>query len=194
MLSFDFEGMYQRNTLQVDRDWIISSLKKYTSAFREEVPFVAEFLELLKHPDAFHRHHLPGHITGSSWILDHSHQYVLLVHHGTLNKWLQPGGHADGEENVLNVALREAEEETGVKQFKLLLENIFDLDIHPIPARGGFPEHLHYDIRFLFEADKNEKVIVSEESHDVSWIPVYQLSKLTNDNPSIMRMLEKVRG
>ena len=54
-----------------------------------------------------------------------------------------------GEENVLNVALREAEEETGLKHFKLLQEEIFDLDIHPIPARGDFPDHLHYDIRFL---------------------------------------------
>jgi len=110
-----------------------------------------------------------------------------------LNKWLQPGGHAEGEENVLNVAVREAQEETGVKDFKVLQQDIFDLDIHPIPARKGFPDHLHYDIRFLFEADKNEKVIVSDESHDVAWVGLDQLSKLTQNNPSIMRMVEKCR-
>jgi 8-oxo-dGTP pyrophosphatase MutT (NUDIX family) len=176
----------------VNRNWVIEQLKKYSSEFSEEQVFVAEFLALLKHPDAFQRHHLPGHITGSSWILDHSRQFVLLVHHGTLNKWLQPGGHADGEENVLNVARREAQEETGVQHFKLLQTDIFDLDIHPIPARKGFPDHLHYDIRFLFEADKNEKVIVSEESHDVAWMAIDQLEKITDNNPSMMRMARKV--
>ena len=152
---------------------------------------MSQFLELLKHPNAFQRDHLPGHITGSSWILDPSRKSVLLVHHGTLNKWLQPGGHADGEENVLNVALREAEEETGLKHFKLLQENIFDLDIHPIPARQNFPDHLHYDIRFLFEADKKETIVVSEESHDVAWIALDQLEGLTQRNSSIMRMVSK---
>jgi 8-oxo-dGTP pyrophosphatase MutT (NUDIX family) len=175
----------------LDRDFIIDSLKKYKSAFAEENLFVPRFLDLLRHADAFQRHHLPGHITGSSWIVDQSRQQVLLVHHGTLNKWLQPGGHADGEENVLNVALREAHEETGLKNFKLLRDGIFDLDIHPIPARGGFPEHLHYDIRFLFEADVKERIVVSEESHDVSWLSLSRLATLNND--SLMRMASKVR-
>src|SRR5688572_10592656 len=177
---------------KLDRDSVITSLKKYKTAFAEENLFVPQFLELLNHQDAFQRHHLPGHITGSSWILDQSRQYVLLVHHGTLNKWLQPGGHAEGEENVLNVALREAEEETGLKHFKLLQEGVFDLDIHPIPARAGFPDHLHYDVRFLFEADKNEKIIVSDESHDVSWLALSQLTTLNNS--SLMRMTNKVGG
>ena len=178
----------------MDRAAVIRSLEKYNTAYAEEKLFVPQFLELLNHADAFQRHHLPGHITGSSWILDQSRQYVLLVHHGTLNKWLQPGGHADGEEDVLNVALREAQEETGLNHFKLLQEEIFDLDIHPIPARGGFPEHLHYDIRFLFEADRNEQVIVSDESHDVAWIALQELRVLTQDNPSIMRMMKKTMG
>jgi 8-oxo-dGTP pyrophosphatase MutT (NUDIX family) len=176
----------------LDREWIIRSLKSYKTEFSEEAIFAQQFLDLLMHPDAFQRHHLPGHITGSSWILDASRKFVLLVHHGTLNKWLQPGGHAEGEENVLNVALREAQEETGVQEFNVLREEIFDLDIHPIPARKGFPDHLHYDIRFLFEADKNEKIIVSDESHDVAWMALDQLSTLTHNNPSIMRMVHKL--
>jgi 8-oxo-dGTP pyrophosphatase MutT (NUDIX family) len=109
-----------------------------------------------------------------------------------LNKWLQPGGHAEGEENVLNVALREAREETGVREFKVLGQGIFDLDIHPIPARKGFPDHLHYDIRFLFEADKNKQVTVSDESHDVAWVALDALGELTQNNPSIMRMVHKL--
>jgi len=179
---------------KLDRASVVRSLRNYSTSFAEENLFVPQFLELLNHHGAFQRHHLPGHITGSSWILDQSKQYVLLVHHGTLNKWLQPGGHADGEEDVLNVALREAQEETGLKNFKLLQEEIFDLDIHPIPARGGLPDHFHYDIRFLFEAGRNEQVIVSDESHDVAWIPLQELSVLTQANPSIMRMMKKTTG
>jgi 8-oxo-dGTP pyrophosphatase MutT (NUDIX family) len=177
-------------TYKLDRESVVRSLKKYNTAFTEENLFVPKFLELLNHADAFQRYHLPGHITGSSWILDQSRQHVLLVHHGTLNKWLQPGGHADGEENVLNVALREAQEETGLKHFKLLQEEIFDLDIHPIPARGDFPDHLHYDIRFLFEADRNEQIVVSDESHDIAWLALSQLNTL--NNPSLMRMANKI--
>jgi 8-oxo-dGTP pyrophosphatase MutT (NUDIX family) len=172
----------------------VNGLTNYVSAFEEERLFVNDFLELLLHARAFHRDHLPGHITGSSWILDSSRKFTLLTHHATLNKWLQPGGHADGEENVLNVALREAEEETGLKNFTLLDDKIFDLDIHPIPARNGFPRHLHYDVRFIFEANYQDKVIVSEESHDVAWKSLSELEQLTQGNPSIMRMVLKTRS
>jgi len=177
-----------------DRNSIIDKLSQYTSAYTEEKLFASQFLELLSHPNAFQRDHLPGHITGSSWILDPSRKFVLLVHHGTLDRWLQPGGHADGEENVLKVALREAQEETGVLQFNLLQENIFDLDIHPIPERRGFPQHLHYDIRYLFEAHMNAKIVVSDESHDVKWVAIEKLSRVTNNNVSVMRMAKKVNN
>jgi 8-oxo-dGTP pyrophosphatase MutT (NUDIX family) len=176
----------------LNRRSLIDSLRFYSSRFKTEEAFVHQFLELLEHPNAFQRDHLRGHITGSSWIVDPSRRFVLLVHHGTLNKWLQPGGHADGEENVLNVALREAEEETGVKRFKVLQQDFFDIDIHPIPARAGFPEHLHYDIRFLLEADREDTLTVSEESHDVAWVDAGEIVKLTEGNNSIMRMVQKV--
>lgn len=137
------------------------------------------------------RTHLPGHITGSAWIVDTSRKYVLLTHHAKLNKWLQPGGHADGDENVLAVALREAEEETGVKNFRLLQQGIFDIDIHPIPARKDFGAHDHYDIRFLLEADKQEPLVITEESHDLAWIKITDLRSY-NDSSSLHRMAEKV--
>jgi len=177
----------------MSRRSLIDSLRIYSSKFETERAYAAQFLELLEHPNAFQREHLPGHITGSSWIVDSSRSFVLLVHHGTLNKWLQPGGHSDGEENVLNVALREAEEETGVKRFNILHEDFFDIDIHPIPARADFPQHLHFDIRFLFEADKSEKLTVSEESHEVAWVALAELDKLTQGNQSILRMAQKAQ-
>ncbi len=112
------------------------------------------------------------------------------MHHAKLNKWVQPGGHADGEENILNVALREAEEETGLVNLKSFL-GIFDLDIHLIPERKDFPEHFHYDIRFLVEAEEHEKIVVSEESHDVQWINLQEIEKFSTER-SILRMKEKL--
>jgi 8-oxo-dGTP pyrophosphatase MutT (NUDIX family) len=175
----------------VDRQGLIKGIEELSTSFAEEEKFKLRFLDLLKSPRCFHRDHLPGHITGSAWIINKEKTKVLLVHHAKLNRWLQPGGHADGEEDVLNVALREAQEETGVNKFRLLQKQIFDLDIHPIPARKDFPEHLHYDIRFLFEADEKEKIVVSEESHDVKWI---SLTELVNYNPetSVQRLAKKL--
>lgn len=164
----------------------------YSSTFKEEELFRIEFLELLNQKDCFQRHHLPGHITGSAWIINAHRDKVLLVHHAKLNRWLQPGGHADGEENVFNVAYREAKEETGVAEFKALLPGIFDLDIHVIPARKDFPEHLHYDIRVLLEADELAPLLISEESHDVKWIGLKALHTLNPEN-SVLRMRDKLR-
>lgn len=176
----------------VDREFLINALKSYSTSFEKEDVFREQFMELLQHKDAFKRHHLPGHITGSAWIVDSSKQFVLLTHHAKLNKWLQPGGHADGEEDVLNVALREAMEETGVKQFKTLRPGIFDIDIHIIPQRKEFPTHLHYDIRFLLEANKNEVLLLTGESHALAWVPLDEVAVLTQGNASITRMVNKM--
>jgi 8-oxo-dGTP pyrophosphatase MutT (NUDIX family) len=171
---------------------LIESLNKYSTPFNEEKKFIKKFLELLESPDAYQRTHLPGHITGSAFIVDENREFTLLTHHAKLNKWLQPGGHADGDENVIRVALREAEEETGVKNFKLITPTIFDLDIHLIPARKDFPEHYHYDVRFLFTASKDEPLVITEESHDLGWKKIADIETLTDNNPSMVRMAKKV--
>jgi len=160
----------------------------------KEGAFIQQFLELLDHPDAFLRTHLPGHITGSAWIVDPSKEFVLLTHHAKLNKWLQPGGHADGDENVLNVAKREATEETGLTDLLLLKHEIFDIDIHTIPIRKNFPEHLHYDIRFIFQAQPNDHLLLTPESHALAWVRVNDLEKLTQNNLSMLRMADKTRS
>lgn len=169
----------------------IKGLQTYTTPYSDELPFLARFAELLKSERCFHRDHLPGHITGSAWILNKARTHVLLVHHVKLNKWLQPGGHADGEEDVRSVALREVNEETGLIHFEELTPGIFDLDIHTIPARPDFPEHLHYDVRFAWAATDEAEPEVSEESHDVKWIALQDVAQLCGNNASILRMLAK---
>ena len=116
---------------------------------------------------------------------------VLMTHHKKLNMWLQLGGHADGIDDLISVAIREAKEESGFDNFVLVSEKIFDLDIHEIPTISEGPIHLHYDIRFLLEADpKDNRIVVSDESHDVRWIP---LDKILSRNPeeSMQRMVKK---
>ena len=90
----------------------------------------------------------------------------------------------------LKVRVREAEEETGLTNLKSF-NTIFDLDIHLIPSRKDFPEHFHYDIRFLVEGDESEKIVVSDESHDVKWVSLNDLENFTKER-SVLRMKDKV--
>lgn len=169
---------------------LIHSLQQYQTSYPEEVIFIERFLFLLQHPDSFQRTHLPGHITGSAWIIDQTRSKVLLVNHAKLNRWLQPGGHADGDENVYHVALREANEETGLQNLRPVFDQFFDIDIHTIPTRKDMPEHDHYDIRFCFEADIQEPLIISHESTDLRWIEFADLQRMSPGS-SMQRMKEK---
>ena len=129
-----------------------------------------------------------GHITGSAWVIDFERSRTLLTHHAKLGKWLQPGGHSDGESNTLAVALREAREETGLTSVMPVSPDIFDVDTHLIPARGHEPEHIHYDVRFLFEADTSEPLITSSESAALRWVALSEVHTL-NIDASVLRMV-----
>jgi 8-oxo-dGTP pyrophosphatase MutT (NUDIX family) len=175
-----------------DRESLLDALRKYKTLYDEERDYVPRFIELLQHADAYKRDHLPGHITGSSWIINNERTKVLLVNHAALHKWLQPGGHADGDENVFNVAVREANEETGLVNLTSV-GGLFDIDIHPIPARKdlSFPQHDHYDVRFLFQADEADELKISDESTDLRWIDLKDLEKY-NSEKSILRLRSKL--
>ena len=116
-----------------------------------------------------------------------------MTHHKKIGKWLQLGGHADGEKDLLQVSQRESIEESGINNFVTLSNEIFDMDIHEIPPIGSDPKHLHYDIRFLLQADPDkESLIISNESHDVAWIPLDKIAHY-NSEQSIMRMVDKTK-
>lgn len=144
---------------------------------------------LLREPGCFERTTAEGHFTGSAWIVHPTRDHVLLTHHRKLNKWLQLGGHADGVENLLEVALTEAIEESGIQGFDVIESSIFDVDIHVIPARKSDPEHLHYDVRYFLRA-KADRYIISDESHDLAWVAVNDIVSLTNEE-SMLRMAHK---
>lgn len=175
-----------------NRQALLSALRDYKTIFSEERDFISRFIDLLRHPDSYKRDHLPGHITASSWIINNDGSKVLLVKHAALKKWLQPGGHADGDENVLRVAIREVNEETGLANLTQVGQGIFDIDIHLIPERKdlSFPAHDHYDVRFLLQADEADELKISDESTDLRWIELRDLEKF-NSEISILRLRSK---
>jgi 8-oxo-dGTP pyrophosphatase MutT (NUDIX family) len=138
-----------------DSSQLVRLLSAYQPADPAECMMLADTLRLIQsHPaDCASRELLHGHLTASAWIVNAGHTHALMTHHRKLNRWLQLGGHADGDLDLKRVALREAQEESGLKSIHCLSSAPFDVDVHTIPARADVPEHLHYDVRFLFAAD-----------------------------------------
>ncbi|MGI9605884.1 MAG: NUDIX hydrolase [Acidimicrobiales bacterium] len=140
-----------------------------------------EFFQLAAlEPDALLRSGTPGHLTASALVFDHDASHVLLMHHTKLQRWLQPGGHADGEANLARVALKEAHEETGIEGLELI-DPAIDLDIHNV-APTGEPEILHYDVRFLVFAPEGAQPVGNHESTDIRWVPISDLDDFDLDS------------
>lgn len=158
-----------------------------------EAAILAEFFPFIAaYPDCLSRSCLEGHLTASAWVVDAERTRVLLTHHRKLNLWIQLGGHADGEADLLAAALREVREESGLTRVRAVSAEVFDVDRHRIPTRKTEPEHWHFDVRFLIEADPAEPVVVSDESHDVAWVPLADVTRL-NAEDSVARMVRKTR-
>jgi 8-oxo-dGTP pyrophosphatase MutT (NUDIX family) len=181
--------MHRQPLLSLLRQHLSNSANRLDS--NEEAMTKATITFVEQHADCFERSLLEGHVTGSAWIVSPDRQRVVLIHHRKLDRWFQPGGHADGDPDVAAVAFREAQEETGLTSIRLVAPTIFDVDIHPIPARGNVTEHLHYDIRFLFEADDNESFGEIEEVNDIRWFTLPNANFLASSE-SISRMVRKI--
>jgi 8-oxo-dGTP pyrophosphatase MutT (NUDIX family) len=174
---------------------LLSLLERHRTRFMDEAAYVARTLAfVLAHEDCFHCDLWPGHVTGSAWVVSPDRSRVLLLHHRKHDQWFQPGGHADGDADILRVALRETSEETGVdpSHIRLVSPEIFDLDIHVIPASRRGPRHTHFDVRFLVEMDDDLDIPGNDESHDILWVPLAGVSHF-NNNRSTRRMVEKSR-
>ena len=175
------------------RDKLETKLEDYLVLYPNEKLTTQTMIDFLKNNrNCFERKNRKGHFTGSAWVLDESHSWIIMTHHRQLNLWLQPGGHADGNADLLEVAINETKEETGLIKLKVISEKIFDLDIHKIPHYNNIPPHFHYDIRFLLETKRNSNQIkISRESHDVAWVHKDKVLHKNNEN-SIKRMLHKI--
>ena len=191
------------------RNKLIGDLEAYRTRHPGEAATADRFLDFVRHHQrCFHRDCLPGHVTASAWLIDPGGSRVLLTHHRKLNRWLQPGGHCDGDSDTLRTALREAAEESGL-EVETCSDAPLDIDIHAIPARKPFPSrkaaparnagpahaaepaHFHYDVRYALRATSDD-FTVGEESHALAWVGFADLADYTRE-PSILRMLAKWR-
>lgn len=173
---------------------LVELLERHTSADDTEEKHRQRMLELAESPgDPFSRKHFsPGHFTASAFILSPDRRSLLLIHHGKLHRWLQPGGHVEPEDpDIVAAARREIVEEVGMAAPPLAVEGIFDVDIHPIPARKDEPLHEHFDVRFLFHA-ANVDVTAGSDASDCRWVPLGQITVELTDE-SVMRALAKIR-
>lgn len=172
---------------------LIEKLQSYrTDDEIEESDRIKIIKFIQKYGDCFERSQPLGHITGSCWLENYDGTKFLLTKHKKLKIWLQLGGHADGDNDIIRVSMKEACEESGLENIELVLTDIFDLGVHLIPQYKNVPPHYHYDIRFLLRAsNSNENIIISDESTDLGWF-----SDIPKDNPEevnrdLIRMMRK---
>lgn len=158
---------FQRNTF-------LGALFRYGESVRgysdEQAALAVEYARFLAaDPEAFERANPVGHFTGSALVVDPGAGKVLLTHHAKMLKWQQLGGHCDGIRDPFFVAWKEAYEEGGLKLILPASPEIFDLSLHTTPTYREVPEHLHYDVRYLFFADSSDGFVKSDESIDLAW-------------------------
>lgn len=165
-------------------------LTAYTPTHAEEIAYKARMLNFIdEYQNCFERSLAIGHITASAWLLNRQGTQALLMHHAKLNNWFQLGGHCDGESDVLAVAIREAQEESGITNIVPVIPSIFDIDIHLIPANSREAEHYHYDVRFLLQVISDEAVVQNSESKALVWFGKQE--QLPTESVSVTRMFQK---
>jgi 8-oxo-dGTP pyrophosphatase MutT (NUDIX family) len=169
-----------------------ASLAAWTPPTREQARVRDDMLAFIDaHPsDAHSRSCLAGHLTASALVIDARGERALLTFHKKLGRWLQLGGHCDGDANLAGAALREAREESGIEDLAIDPDPI-DVDIHAIPARAGEPEHLHLDTRFRLFAPPGAREVLSEESLDLAWFTRAEAERLATDD-SVRRLFRRV--
>jgi 8-oxo-dGTP pyrophosphatase MutT (NUDIX family) len=188
----------------VHRRPLLDLLARYAALHADEGACVARVRSLVEsRAECFERSCLPGHVTASAWVLSADRRRFLLTHHRKLGRWLQLGGHADGETDVAAVAAREAREESDLAPLAFLEARSpgaafpIDIDVHAIPARGGpdgEPEHEHHDVRFALVALGGE-ARPNRESKQLGWFEMESLERVLAEldaDASLLRLGRKV--
>lgn len=178
------------------RAWLCRALLQYMERHPERRAVAEEIYAFVAaHADCFCRTQKLGHITGSAWLLNPAGDKALLTLHHNLQRWMQLGGHSDGDPNTLAVALREATEESGIEGIVPVSPDIMDVDIHRIPDRPAKnePAHWHYDIRFLMRAP-HEHYRISPESDDLAWWSAADIEARSAELDEAVKRLHRIRS
>ncbi len=177
----------------MNKEKLIQLVQDYLEIYPSDIhgENVLDFLN--KYDNFWQRTNESGHITASAWVINHERSKALLTHHIGLDKWFQLGGHIESADaDIYDASLRELIEESGSNNYKLISNNIFDIDVHQIPvSKKGVPAHVHYDIRMLYEGNSEDKILFdSNESMDVVWLTFEEIKSKTQEW-SVLRMIEK---
>ena len=177
---------------------IIEEIKAYAPCCEQEARDKAVILDYLaKNPDAFYRSDPIAHMTASAWIVNRDRTKVLMVYHRIYDSWSWTGGHADGEKDLLAVALREAREETGLRKVRAVSEEIYSLEVLTVDGhekRGAYvPSHLHLNVTYLLEADEDEELQVCEEENSgVKWFTLHDALRASTEPWFVERIYKKL--
>lgn len=156
-------------------------LDRFSPATPEETAALTQLRQFLQMTDnAYDRSNLIAHVVADAWIVNPARSHVLMVEHKVNKCWMAPGGHCDGDPDVMAGALREAREEAGVTDLRPLLGGgIFTLNSGHVPLRrreGRIePDHIHFDVCFAFEAEDNMPLTISDESTGLEWIALAEI-------------------
>ena len=180
------------------KEKLISQIQAYTTANEQETTDKATLLEWLSRPgDISLRGNLVGHLTASAWVVTPDRSRVLMAYHKIYNSWAWLGGHADGDWNLCQVAEKEAREESGIKNLRLVSENPVSLEILTVNGhkkKGKYvPCHLHLNLTYLFEAEPDQLLQSKpDENAGVAWIPMDELSSYSSEPWFVERIYSKL--
>ena len=177
---------------------IREAIEKYRPCCEQEARDKAVILSFIDSaPDAFERSNLIAHMTASAWVVNPARDKVLMVYHKIYDSWSWTGGHADGERDLLSVALREVREETGVKSARPVTEDIYSLEVLTVDGhekRGAYvSSHLHLNVTYLLEADPELPLRIKEdENSEIGWIGVEEIQRRSTEKWFVERIYSKL--
>ena len=173
----------------------IKAYRPWNEQERQDQVLILDFLR--KNPDAFYRTNLLAHMTASAWVVNPQRSKVLMVYHRLYDSWSWAGGHADGEEDLLAVALREVREETGVQRLRPVTEGIYSLEVLTVDGHekhGRYvPSHLHLNVTYLLEAEEDQPLRVCEaENSGVAWFSLADALSASTEPWFVERIYKKL--
>lgn len=173
----------------------IKNYRPWNEQERQDQAVILAFLD--KNPDAFYRTNLLAHMTASAWVVNPQRTRTLMVYHRLYDSWSWTGGHADGEEDLLAVALREVREETGVQRLRPVSEEIYSLEVLTVDGHekhGKYvPSHLHLNLTYLLEAEEDQPLrICEEENTGVAWFSLADALSASTEPWFVERIYKKL--
>lgn len=184
-------------------DKLKSSIEKFKPFNEQEEVEKRIMLKYIKDfDDVLTRQNEYGHFTSSAFVLNKERTKMLMIYHKIYNSWAWTGGHSDGDSNLLNVAMKEAKEETGITDVRPIVDDIYSLEIINVNGhekRGKYVgSHVHLNLTYLLEADESEQIHIKEdENSGVKWVPIDEIVKITSEkwvrDRVYTKIIEKMR-